>query len=403
MIKLENAQITGWEPAIRGMRNPMNSWEKSDSIFTTPGGEEGHSINGDYKPFPPMHECGVDIGPSDHDLMLRLAKASSVEGKFRRMISVYVDVTAPLYWWSEYDTYKVGTVANSCSKMHKLMAKPFSMGDFSFDHLPGYKKDVKNEIPDFDYEKEEWKISTVNIHYLVSNFGRIKHNGRILGGSFHEDGYIVVTIDKRQYPIHRLVCEAFKENPMNKPEVNHIDGNKWNNSIGNLEWVTRRENQLHACQQCLQPRGLSGYTGKFSKEQREEIVEMWNSGEYTKRQLAKKYDVSRTCIADIISGKYSYEKRINVYETYARPIVDRLNSLRDAWLKETDEAVKKELWYSVIQLLPVSYNQRRTVMLNYEVLSNIYRNRRNHKLDEWREFCQWIETLPYSEIITCNA
>ena len=274
MIKLENTEVVGWEAAIRGMRNPMNSWEKSDSYET---------------------DNNCIVGENDHDLMMRLAKAGSVHAKYRRMIVVYVDIVAPMYFWSEFDTYKVGTVANSCSKMHKMMVKPFEMNDFSFDKLPGYK-----------------------------------------------------------------------------------------NEVG------------------LQPRGLSTYTGKFTEAQREEIKQLWNSGEYSKREIAKMYGVSHTCINDIISNKYMYATKVNVFETVARPIVDTLNELRDFWLREQDETKKKQIWYSILQLLPVSYNQRRTVKLNYEVLAGIYRDRKNHKLDEWRNLCKWIEGLPYSEIITCE-
>lgn len=239
MIRLENTEVVGWEHAIRGMRNPMNSWEKSDSDYRPILCSRCDSC-GTFKleTWEDCDECEVTkyldnspngflVGPNDHDLMMRLRNAGTDHRKFMRMIVVYVDITAPLYWWSEYDTYKVGTVANSCSKMHKLLYKPFEMNDFSFDHLPGYK-----------------------------------------------------------------------------------------------------------------------------------------------------------------------------FEVIARPIVDTLNKLRDSWLTCEDESSKKTIWYSVLQLLPSSYNQKRTVMLNYEVLANIYKSRKNHKLDEWIEFCKWIESLPYSELIT---
>lgn len=215
MIKLKNTEVLGWEPAIRGMRNPMNSWDKSDSSFQ---GDE------------PFH-----LGNNDFDLMLRLAKAGSVDGKFRRMIAVYVDITAPLYWWKEFDTYKVGTVANSCSTMHKIHAKPFTLNDFSYEHL-----------------------------------------------------------DIKAIEIMRSIINA-----------------------------------------------LNDY-----------------------RVLYVNYDP-------------------NDFEIKGRQR-------------------KKDIWWQMIQLLPSSYNQKRTVMMNYEVLSNIYQHRCNHKLDEWRGFCQWIEELPYSAIITCN-
>lgn len=201
MIKIENTEVVGWESAIRGMRNPMNSWEKSDTHY--------------------------EVGPNDHKLMMQLAKGGPVHAKFRRMLTVYLDITAPLYWWKEFDTYKVGTVANSCSTMHKIHAKEFTLDDFSHEHL-------------------------------------------------------------------------------NDTSKNHL------------------------------------------------------------------------------------KKTISI-----------LNANRETFIGEGRDCFKgdKEFWWQMIQLLPSSYNQRRTVMLNYEVLHNIYESRRNHKLDEWHTFCNWIKGLPYSEVI----
>ena len=229
MIKLENAEVLGWEHAIRGMRNPMNSWEKSDSKISTCECEQWpHDIKKSFD----------EIGPNDLDLMMRLAKGGPVHAKYRRMITVYVDITAPLYWWKEFDTYKVGTVANSCSTMHKIAAKEFTLEDFSQEHLIGYGNNV----------------------------------------------------------------------------VTHDD------TFEDYGW--------------------------------------WSSE-----------------VLDItITG---------------------LNFYRQRYLETKD----KKYWWQMIQLLPSSYNQKRTVMMNYEVLANIYKSRRNHKLDEWRELCAWIERLPYSELI----
>jgi len=244
MIKIENFQVLGWDHTIRGMRNPMNSWAKSDSYecqtqncSTCPHWSD-RDVNGSCE----YWSDNFNVGPSDLDLMLRLAKAGSVDGKFRRMIAVYVDITAPLYWWKEFDTYKVGTVANSCSTMHKIHAKEFSLDDFSHEHLLNAKNCSVNETSD----------------------------------------------------VNGLSCTAV---------------------------------------------GILGH------------------------------------------------------------VVNALNSYRELYLKTND----KKYWWQMIQLLPSSYNQKRTVMLNYEVLSNIYQHRRNHKLDEWRTLCQWIESLPYSEVITCNG
>ena len=225
MIKIENTEIVGWEAAIRGMRNPLNSWEKSDSKWYSIGIPTSNpaAINDKYLS---QKYC---IGDNDYDLMTRLRNAGTDHRKFMRMITVYVDITAPLYWWKEFDTYKVGTVANSCSTMHKIHAKEFTLDDFSHEHLL--------------------------IHANTYN------------------GYVPYSI---------------------------------------LESV-----------------------------------------------------------------------------------IGALNEFRDLYL----ETKNKAYWWQLIELLPSSYNQRRTVMLNYEVLANIYKSRRNHKLDEWHVFCEWIENLPYSELI----
>ena len=240
MIKLENTVDPSpeqWKAIIRGMRNPMNSWDKSDSeICKGADGFEDCTINAKC----PRHEdFNYDVfclGNADHELMMKLSQAGSDHAKFRRMIPVCVDIVAPLYWWKEFDTYKVGTVANSCSTMHKIHAKEFTLDDFSCEHLTSYGIEVL-----------ETAIEALN--------------------------------DAR---------EAFLN--------------------------------------------------------------------FDKYFSAGKLVSAITC--------------------------------------------KEDLWWEMIQLLPSSYNQRRTVFLNYEVLANIYKARRNHKLTEWHTFCGWIEELPYSEIIT---
>lgn len=263
MILIEKTQIMGLEPTIRGMRNPMNSWAKSDSGPCLTHGpahcKECPYPEGDCNATEADLDSHLIIGPNDLDLMLRLAKAGSVDGKFRRMIAVYVDITAPLYWWKEFDTYKVGTVANSCSTMHKIHAKEFTLEDFSHEHLLG-----EGCIPDHAYQ---------NPHDILA-----------------------LTVDCLNYWREKYL------------ELSKIDESAW--------------------------------------------------------RAAPK----------------------------ARGLTD-----------ESVTAAKKRCWWQMIQLLPSSYNQKRTVMLNYEVLSNIYQHRRNHKLDEWRELCKWIEGLPYSEVITCNV
>lgn len=385
MIKIEKIETYGWEAAVRGMRNPMNSWDKSDSYET-------HGEFGDQFFF----------GENDLALAKKLTQAGPDHRKFLRQIMVSMDITAPLYWWTEFDTYKVGTVANSCSKMHKLLAKPFEMNDFSLDKLFGYKNEVRQFTPEADEDSEIWRACLVNPDYFISNYGRVRHNGRVLSGSLHSDGYVFVTIKGKQHPKHRLVADIFVQNPDGKPFVNHIDGNKQNCFASNLEWCTQEENVKHARTMGLQPVRTQKYLGKFTAEQRSAIKELWDTGKLTRREIAKLYGVSHTCINDIINDKYSYVERVNTFESVARPIVDTLNEMRDAWLREPDETTKKSIWYSILQLLPESYNQMRTVTLNYEVLLNMYRARKDHKLDEWHKFCDTVAELPYfREVVGC--
>lgn len=228
MLKIENTEVVGWEAAVRGMRNPMNSWEKSDSFFC--GSSECCFSDDECNSGCTGYGQGFNIGEADFDLMTRLRNAGTDHRKFMRMITVYLDITAPLYWWKEFDTYKVGTVTNSCSTMHKIADKEFTIDDFSIEHLN----------------------------------------------------------DDRSA------------------------------EVSNLEWFEH--------------------------------------------------------------------------------LITHLNRDRKRFIETKD----KQYWWQLIQLLPSSYNQRRTVILNYEVLANIYKSRRNHKLDEWHTFCDWIESLPYSGLITGN-
>ena len=215
MLKLENTGVFGWEATIRGMRNPMNSWNKSDSGWGF--------VPSQTCPTCDTYECGYIIGENDLKLMKSLSKAGNDHAKFLRMINVTVDITAPLYWWKEYDTYKVGTVANSCSTMHKIADKEFTLEDFSCEHLT-------------------------------------------------------------------------------------------------VESIT------------------------FGLE----------------------------------------------------PVIDILNKNRELYIQwENAGEEKKNLWWQMIQLLPSSYNQKRTVQLNYQVLKQMYFARKDHKLDEWHTLCDWMLTLPY--------
>ena len=250
MIKIENVEVFGWEAAIRGMRNPMNSWAKSDSkVHTCECEQWPHNIKKSFD----------EVGPNDLDLMKRLRNAGTDHRKFMRMITVYLDIVSPLYFLKELDTYKVGTVTNSCSTMHKIAAKKFTLEDFSCEHL---------------YPS-------------------------MLEGA--DDGYY------------------------------------------------------------------------------DEIAEEFLASE----------DVLKITI-----------NALNVYRNEYISTCDDLKLAKDPKDIASLKAIQKRVWWQMIQLLPSSYNQRRTVMLNYEVLANMYKSRKDHKLDEWRDFCKWIKTLPYSELIT---
>lgn len=247
MIKLEHVILASPEQmkfVIEGMRNPMNSWEKSDSEYL--GCEVDETDLGEW----------FILGPNDHSLMQKLSDAGTEHRKYMRMIPVYVRITAPLYWWKEFDTYKVGTVANSCSTMHKIQEKEFALEDFSTEQL----------------------------------------------AIIDSDDIALIGEDAPYYK-HRV--------------------------------------ELDVCYELNFARGL---------------------------YLAADEKLKRTDLTD--------SERKHVI------------------------AQRKKFWWQMIQLLPSSYNQTRNVMLNYEVLANIYRQRKNHKLDEWREFCKWIESLPYSEFVT---
>ena len=384
MIKIENPRTYGWMSAVHGMRNPMNSWDKSDSYET-------HGEYGDQFFF----------GENDLALAKKLTQAGPDHRKFLRQIFVSMDITAPLYWWKEMDQYRIGVTTNSCSTMHRLLSRPFEMSDFSFDKLPGFRNEVKQfrpQIEDVMVANELW--IAYDDDYSISNYGRVKRNFknhyRILSGSLHDDGYLFVTIHGVQHPVHRLVAKLHLPYTYDESKVvNHKDGNKQNNFSSNLEWVTQKENIAHSLSNGLQPNAITTYNGKFTESQRLEIKSLWDEGKMSKREIAKKFGVSHTCICDIINDKYKYVAKTNVYNDVAKPVVDLLNEFRDSWILCDNEEDKKAIWYAIIQLLPSSYNQLRTVTLNYEVLLNMYHARKDHKLDEWRKFCEVIAELPY--------
>lgn len=400
MIKIENTEVFGFEAAIRGMRNPMNSWNKSDTHF-----HQGICSTCEHLGEDCDEHASVDfgacmiLGENDFNLMKNLSKAGNDHGKFLRMINVTMDVTAPLYWWKEFSTYKVGTVANSCSTMHRLTHKPFEISDFSFEHLIGnVSKEYSDiELTENDYDKEEWKTIEEYPKYQVSKLGRVSNikTERVLKLCVNSSGYKKVVLNGKNEYVHRLVAETFIPNPNNLPEVNHKDGNKWNNCVDNLEWVSKSENAKHAFDLGL--RNVSGYTRykvsksahRFSADEIEEIEQMYRNG-MTKKEIADRIGCYSSTICDILNGKTYREIEMTPFDV-AKVLVDHLNDLRELYL----DTKSKEVWYQMIQLLPSSYNQKRTIQLNYQVLKSMYHARHNHKLDEWIEFCDWCEGLPY--------
>lgn len=427
-MKFERTDVWGIENALRGARNPLESWEKSDTDFSeciTPVyryEEHGEVVEltacEDVCPYINYSCCPPLIGPNDTNLAQKLIRAGSEHRKFLRQIFVSVDITAPLYWWSEADTYKIGVTANSTSTMHTIMKKPFSSDLFECEGMRGYKRTVTQEANIIDEDTEEWKKHPEYENYLISNQGRVKrlsyvntNNNRrmkekILAGSLHSDGYIYISIllgnsKYRQISKHRLVAQTFLDNPNNFPEINHKDGNKLNNSVENLEWVTSSDNQIHAVQNNLQPKNIYTYKGKLTKEQRDEIIFRYSTTDISKRKLAKEYNVSHTTICSIINNKYNYgEGYKNEFETFLNQL-NELNELREEWLITKD----KEVWKTLIEKLPRNWLQMRTVTMNYENLYTMIRQRRNHKLNEWSgkdnpeltNFIGWAKTLPYAE------
>lgn len=371
-IKIENIVTLNEEQlhsVIMGARNPMNSWDRSDT-------------------------SGVDIGDADLDLLKRLRKAGTDHRKYLRMIPVWMDITAPLYWFKEFSTYKVGTVANSCSTMYRLTHKKFEMSDFSFDRLIGNSKKEYFDVDEcFD---EVFKTIVGHEMYSVTNKGRVysEKRGKFLKPSVNSSGYKKVVLNGKNLYVHRLVAEYFCNNPNFLCEVNHKDGNKWNNNYTNLEWVTKSENSQHAFDIGL--RTTSGYTRykvsksahRFTDDEVEEIREMYYNG-MSKQQIADKVGCYSSTICNILNGNTYREIEMTPYDV-AKILVDNLNELRELYLETND----KEYWWQMIQLLPSSYNQKRTVFLNFEVLLNMYHARKNHKLDEWQEFCKTVEQIP---------
>ena len=444
MIKIENVVLPSaeqWKAIIMGTRNPMNSWDRSDSFacetckwniagYGIDMAEECEGCTPSNSKYEPKSE-EIVLGENDLSLMARLAKAGTDHRKFMRMIPVYMDITAPLYWVSELDTYKVGVVRNSCSFMHKGVSKPFEIDDFSLKDeriykalRPLEKKKYKLEYP---YETNEYRIYTDynNKTYRVYKNGLVIREGFDYTDNYgsgrtrhfddskatvwqNKNGYFLVKLSGRnggQIPLHRLVASVWCDKPQGANQVNHKDGNKGNNSADNLEWVTASENVQHALSTGLYDE-LGGIHHRYKLwkngiklipvEKRMEFKRDCIDG-FDYKELAKKWNITPSQANNIRYNikNYEYEDLFQeccVWET----VIEQLNYLRSLYLETNDE----KIFQAIRCLVPQGYMQKSTYLVNYEVLANIYKARKNHKLDEWHDFCNWIETLPYSQIIT---
>ena len=427
MIRVENIEVFNFEGAIRGMRNPMNSWGKSDSHWCkwemTESCDECGKLSGVYD----EGVCLSDeefycIGDNDLDLMKRLFKAGTEHRKYLRQIFVSMDIVAPLYWISELDTYKVGTVRNSCSFMHKGTAKPFEITDFSihddrvYEILSDY--DRKPDPLIYKYDTDEYKI------YTCWNGRKYKvyRNGRIVSCTFEyvdtmnrhrvfeerechpslNGGYYELNLGGRNgetWLLHRLVANVWLANKDTSYTVNHIDGNKGNNCVENLEWVPLDENIRKGFETGLYSNGKSlharyrkwknGYTivDPFIKTQ---IIRDHASG-LTCKQLAEKYDITTHQANNIISIHPSDNNDLFMLCYTWETILDMLNQLREEYLDTKDN----EIFQQIRCLLPSGYNQRFTITMNYENVFTIIKQRSGHKLDEWNVFVEILKTLPY--------
>ena len=419
MIKIENTEVHGWEAAIRGMRSPMNSWEKSDSCV--------YYTNDEYSPFGDKYGENVKIGQNDLTLMKKLVNAGSDHSKFMRMITVTCDITAPQYFVAEMDTYKVGTVRNSCSLQHTGASKPFTIRDFTvepeiYEVLDPQKAKREHNLVYPDCLESDYKI------YMAGDRKyKIYKNGKIIACEFervHEkdnrtrhfkerevipsktaNGYYELNLGGRVYLerwlIHCLVAEVWlQDSYFDGAEINHKDGNKGNNSVENLEWCTHSYNEKHKHDNGLDGRTLhTNYiawkTATKTKNIQGQILSDRKSG-LTYRELVQKYKVSMSTIVSICNYKGCENATLFVIAEMWENIISGLNKMRELYLLTGDY----NYFRAIRELLPMGYNYRFTWQANYAVLRNIYHARKNHKLNEWKIFCKWIEELPYSELIT---
>ena len=417
MLKFENTNVMNFDGALRGMRNPLNSWDKADSYWTYI--EDPDTLQ--------TAEFEFFAGENDLDLAKRLCNAGSADHrKFLRQIMVCVDITAPLYWVAEHDTYKVSTVRNSCSFMHKGVSKPFEINDFTVQDERVYYllNPIEKEIYPltYPYETDEFKIFTTE----NGREYKVYRNGRIVACEFsytdcygsgrtrtfkekeckpspNKNGYYEVHLGGghgENWLVHRLVATVFLDNPGNLDTVNHSNGNKGDNSVENLEWCSRSENIKKGFDDGLfEPNKLHLAYNSWKKGHVvvPPHIKMMITNEHAngveRKQLMDKYDLSQSTLNNILYVQPCENHELFTEAYHWEMIIDYLNKLRAWYLETKDENVFK----TIRQLLPQGYNTLYTWTANYEVLRNIYHSRKNHRLNEWHDFCHWIESLPYAQ------
>ena len=441
MIEITNVAVFGFDAAIRGMRNPMDSWALSDSFLCN--GEQTPDCDGcsacttmvcsgeiscaltDSIGFDKYEDWHFALGEGDMELCKKLIKAGTDHRKFLRMVHVQMDVKAPVFFLSELDTYKIGTVRNSCSFMHKGLSKPFDIKDFSvsekvYEILSDKSPKDFGEI-EYPYETDEYKTH-------VCENGReyeVYRNGRVFAKAFSyvdnygsgrtrqferkeakpsltKGGYWELNLGGKngeKWLLHRLVAFHWCENPNDFETVDHLNGNKNDNSMENLEWVSRKENIKRGFSNGLMRTGniKADYfnwkcSSKLLPNERCAIREKYKNGK-TQIELAKEYNLSQAQISVICRNSDSSSNNKDLFELcwFWEQIIKNLNELRELYLETKDNVYFKQ----IRELLPMGYLYKSTLDLNYEVLMNMYHARKNHKLDEWRDFCKWIEKLPY--------